>query len=151
MARDVDFAQSPRAQADVAADTALLGSGAVLVWNDVEVCARDAFYAWHDQEHIPERLGIPGFRRGRRFGRAGHSPEWLTMYEADDLSVMTSPAYLARLNEPTPGTQSKLPHFRNTSRAVCRVVHSTGSSTGGFLLAVRLESSKRVTERTVAR
>lgn len=119
--------------------TALLGAGAVIVWNDVAEEGRAAFYAWHDKEHIPERLAIPGFRRGRRFVCADHSPEWLTMYEADDLTVVTSPAYLARLNAPTPATVETLRHFRNTSRAVCRLVASTGSSTGGHLLAMRLD------------
>ena len=60
------------------------------------------------------------------------------MYEADDLSVATSPEYLARLNAPTPGTVNALRYFLNTSRAVCRVVHSIGSSTGGHVLAMRL-------------
>ena len=99
---------------------------------------RDEFYAWHDNEHIPERLAIPGFRRGRRFISPAHSPEWLTLYEADDLSVVTSAPYLARLNAPTPATVSALEHFRNTSRAACRVVHSCGASTGGHVLAMRL-------------
>jgi hypothetical protein len=118
--------------------TALLGGAAVLIWNDVADEGRDQFYRWHDKEHIPERLAIPGFRRGRRFIKPKHSPEWLTMYEANDLSVLTSPEYLARLNAPTPGTVSTLKHFQNTSRAVCRVVHSVGSSTGGYMLAARL-------------
>lgn len=118
--------------------TALLGQGAVLVWNDVTDEGRDQFYEWHDKEHIPERLAIPGFRRGRRFIRPRHSPEWLTMYEADDVSVVTSAAYLARLNAPTPATVSTLTYFRNTSRAVCRVVQSVGLSTGGHMLAMRL-------------
>lgn len=117
---------------------ALLGRGAVVVWNDVAAEGRKQFYEWHDKEHIPERLAIPGFRRGRRFISPGHSPEWLTLYEADDLSVMTSAPYLARLNAPTPATVSALRHFTNTSRAVCRVVHSSGSSTGGYVLAMRL-------------
>ena len=117
---------------------ALLGRAAVLVWNDVAEAGREQFYRWHDKEHIPERLAIPGFRRGRRFIRPKHSPEWLTMYEAEDLSVVTSPEYLARLNAPTPATVSTLQHFRNTSRAVCRLVHSVGSSTGGHMLAMRL-------------
>jgi hypothetical protein len=117
---------------------ALLGYGAVLVWNDIADEGREKFYEWHDKEHMPERLGIPGFHRGRRFAKPGHSPEWLTIYEADDLSVVTSPAYLARLNAPTPATVSTLPYFQNTSRAVCRVVHSIGSSTGGHILAMRL-------------
>ena len=118
--------------------TALLGRGAVLVWNDIAPDGREQFYDWHDKEHVPERLAIAGFRRGRRFVRPGHSPEWLTMYETDDLSVVMSPEYLARLNAPTPTTQQTLKYFRNTSRAVCRVVHSAGSSTGGQMLAMRL-------------
>lgn len=116
----------------------LLGQGAVIIWNDVEQDGREQFYQWHDKEHIPERLALPGFRRGRRFIRPGHSPEWLTMYEADDLSVVSSPAYLAKLNAPTPATVSSLRYFRNTSRAVCRLVYSVGSSSGGHVLALRL-------------
>jgi hypothetical protein len=123
---------------DERAGTALLGDAAVLIWNDVADEGRTQFYEWHDKEHVPERLSIPGFRRGRRFVRPRHSPEWLTMYEADDLAVLTSSAYLARLNAPTPATERTLRHFRNTSRAVCRIVHSRGSSTGGHMLAMRL-------------
>lgn len=118
---------------------ALLGAGAVLVWNDVAEQGRDQFYEWHDKEHIPERMAIPGFRRGRRYARHGHSPEWLTMYEADDLGVVVSPEYLQRLNAPTQGTVKTLQYFQNTSRAVCRVVYSVGSSSGGHVLAMRLD------------
>lgn len=118
--------------------SALLGSGAVIVWNDVAPEGREQFYDWHDKEHIPERLAIPGFRRGRRYVRRGHSPEWLTLYEATDLSVLVSPEYLERLNSPTPLTASTLKHFRNTSRAVCRVVATLGSSSGGWALALRM-------------
>jgi len=123
---------------DEGAATALMGAAAVLIWNDVAEEGRSEFYEWHDKEHVPERLAIPGFRRGRRFARPRHSPEWLTIYEADELAVLTSSPYLARLNAPTAATQRALKHFRNTSRAVCRVVHSRGSSTGGHMLAMRL-------------
>jgi hypothetical protein len=119
--------------------SALLGAAAVLVWNDVAEYGREQFYEWHDKEHIPERLAIPGFRRGRRYRTPAHSPEWLTMYEADDLGVVTSPEYLERLNSPTPGTTKALQYFRNTSRAVCRIVCSSGSSSGGHMLAMRLD------------
>jgi hypothetical protein len=118
---------------------ALLGGGAVIVWNDVAAGGRALFYEWHDKEHIPERLAIPGFQRGRRFSCVGHSPEWLTLYEADSLDVLVSQAYLARLNAPTPATIETLRYFANTSRAVCRVVHSVGSSTGGHVLALRMD------------
>jgi len=119
---------------------ALLGRGGVIVWNDIAPEGREQFYQWHDKEHIPERLAIPGFRRGRRYVRRGHSPEWLTLYEASDLDVLTSAEYLARLNSPTPQTTSTLRFFRNTSRAVCRLMGSAGESSGGFMLAMRLSA-----------
>jgi len=120
-------------------DSALLGQAAVLIWNDVAPEGREQFYEWHDREHMPERMALPGFLRGRRFISAGHSPEWLTMYEAVDVRALVSREYLARLNAPTPATASALNHFRNTSRAVCRVVKSVGSSTGGYVCALRLD------------
>jgi len=118
---------------------ALLGAGAVVVWNDIKPEGREAFYAWHDKEHVVERLALPGFRRGRRYRKAGHSPEWLTLYEANDLDALQSPEYLARLNAPTPQTTATLVHFANTSRAVCRVGQSVGTSSGGYVLALRLD------------
>lgn len=123
---------------DAASGGALMGDAAVLIWNDVVPEGREAFYAWHDNEHIPERLSLPGFRRGRRFERTGHSPQWLTMYEADDVSALVSPPYVARLNAPTTATVRTLAYFRNTSRTVCRVAHSRGGSTGGHMLAMRV-------------
>ena len=129
---------APATDAGSGRGSALLGRAAVLIWNDVAEEGREQFYRWHDREHVPERLAIPGFLRGRRFVKRGHSPAWLTMYEAVDLSALVSPQYLARLNAPTPATVSALKHFRNTSRAVCRLAGSVGSSTGGHVLAMRL-------------
>lgn len=140
MATETDGALrgAPAADAGDRPGCALLGQAAALIWNDIAREGRDQFYEWHDKEHMPERLALPGFRRGRRFSRPGHSPEWLTMYEAVDLPALVSPQYLARLNAPTPATVRTLKFFRNTSRAVCRLVHSIGSSTGGHVLALRL-------------
>ena len=118
---------------------AMMGHAAVLIWNDVTDEGRTAFYDWHDGQHIPERLDIPGFLRGRRYLCPGHSPEWLTFYEAEDLSVLTSPSYLDRLNDPTPETTRTLTHFRNTSRAVCSIADSLGTSSGGHALTMRLD------------
>ena len=140
-ANDVEAAapQRPDAAKAGAPGGALLGAAAVIIWNDVAPEGRDEFYDWHDKEHIPERLAIPGFCRGRRYGKRGHSPEYLTLYEADDIGIVVSPAYLERLNAPTPATVATLRHFRKTSRAVCRIVQSVGSSSGGFVLALRIE------------
>jgi hypothetical protein len=118
---------------------ALLGTATVAIWNDIASEGRELFYEWHDKEHIPERLSIPGFLRGRRFSCKGHSPEWLTLYEARGLDVLTSPAYTARLNAPTEATTRTLKYFRKTSRAVCRNAVCVGNSSGGHVLALRID------------
>ncbi|MBN3766554.1 hypothetical protein G3O01_37470 [Burkholderia sp. Ac-20365] len=115
----------------------LLGNAAVLIWNDVIETGRDEFYGWHDKEHIPERLAVPGFLRGRRYRGSGVT-EWLTIYEAEDVDVLTSPAYLDRLNNPTPLTQSTVRAFRNTARSICVIEKTAGASTGGHALTLPL-------------
>ena len=36
----------------------LAGKGAVAIWHDIAEEARNEFYAWHGNEHMPERAGI---------------------------------------------------------------------------------------------
>lgn len=45
----------------------LLGKAVVAIWNDILPEGRDNFIEWHNREHIPERVSIPGFLRGRRY------------------------------------------------------------------------------------
>ena len=40
----------------------LAGEAVVAIWNGIEPEAREQFYDWHVNEHMPERAGIPGFR-----------------------------------------------------------------------------------------
>jgi hypothetical protein len=42
----------------------LLGKAAVAMWWNVRPEQRPEWGDWHSHEHFPERLGIPGFRRG---------------------------------------------------------------------------------------
>ena len=53
----------------------LAGTGVVAIWHDLLPEAKDEFYEWHNREHMPERAGIPGFRRGRRFIALNAGPE----------------------------------------------------------------------------
>ncbi|WP_321800671.1 DUF4286 family protein [Caballeronia sp. J97] len=119
----------------------LLGNAVVLIWNDVAEAGRDGFYAWHDKEHIPERLSIDGFLRGRRYRGERASPEWLTVYEARDMNVLTGDAYLERLNRPTPLTRASVKEFRNTARSICRIAGTRGESTGGHVLTMQLRAN----------
>ncbi|MBN3801792.1 hypothetical protein GXB81_01775 [Paraburkholderia sp. Ac-20336] len=127
----------------------LLGSAFVLIWNDIVEEARADFYEWHNKDHIPERLSIDGFLRGRRYRGARASPEWLTVYEAVDLDTLTGPAYLERLNNPAPSTQANVKHFRNTARSICQIEHSTGDSTGAYAITLQLRVEEGAAKRLI--
>jgi hypothetical protein len=120
----------------------LMGKAVVLIWNDVTQEGREGFYAWHDKEHIPERLSLDGFLRGRRYRGNDASPEWLTVYEARDMSVLTGEAYLERLNHPTPLTQASVKDFRNTARSICSIESTQGDSTGAYVLTMQMRMEK---------
>src|SRR5262245_17255135 len=59
----------------------LAGKGAVAIWHDIAPEGREAFYAWHGHEHMPERAAIPGFLRGRRYVAIAGTPEYFNLYE----------------------------------------------------------------------
>jgi hypothetical protein len=116
----------------------LAGKGVVAIWNDIAPEGRAEFYEWHDREHMPERTGIPGFLRGRRYIALHGAPQYFTLYETETQAVLTGQDYLTRLNNPTPWTAKVVPaHFRNTSRGVCSVELSDGVGQGGTILTLR--------------
>jgi hypothetical protein len=122
----------------------LLGRGALANWHDVRDGGHQEFRAWHSHEHIPERVGVPGFLRGRR-GRAleGGRPQYFILYETESVEVLASPAYLARLNDPTPWSRAVLKEIPLTIRVAARVEASFGSGVGGFVLAARFASAPK--------
>lgn len=116
------------------------GAGAMVFWHDVSDGEADDYHAWHSREHLAERVGIPGFRRGRRYEADAGPPHYFIMYEVDDLAVLSSKPYLDRLNDPTPWSQRALRSFRNSSRTLCRVRQSLGAGVGGWMLTVRFSA-----------
>jgi hypothetical protein len=111
----------------------LLGAGVLAIWNDIAPGGDDAFIHWHTREHIPERVAVPGFLRGRRYVAVSGGPAYFTLYETESVDTLRGPAYVARLNDPTPWTRRSLPLFRNTKRTACRVSHTHGVGAGGAL------------------
>jgi hypothetical protein len=57
----------------------------------------EEFNAWYDNEHLPERLSIPGFRSARRWVADCKPGEgkYLATYELDSPAVLSSREYLA--------------------------------------------------------
>jgi hypothetical protein len=119
----------------------LAGEAVVAIWNGIAPEALADFNDWHINEHIPERVGIPGFRRGRRYIAADDTtrPRYFTLYEADTMQVLQGSDYTNRLNSPTAGTRRVTAQFRDTFRALSRVVFSHGPGMGGAILTIRFD------------
>jgi len=118
----------------------LLGKAAVLLTFDIEEAAIAEHDDWHTHEHLPERLSIRGFLRGTRWTSVQGSPRYAVMYEVDHLDTLASPAYLQRLNNPTPWTSKMMSHYRRMTRGLCSVERSYGFGSGGYSLLVQLNA-----------
>ena len=100
--------------------------GMLLVWTDADPAAEEDFNAWYDAEHLPERVGIPGFLTGRRYRAQAGNPRYFAAYHTENTGVLFSQAYLHLVNNPTPWTQRIMPKFQNTVRSVCSIVRAEG-------------------------
>jgi hypothetical protein len=119
---------------------ALAGQGVLAIWNGIADEAEADFAAWHVREHIPERVAVPGFLRGRRYVAEVGAPRYFNFYETETPETLVAPAYLERLNAPSDWTRRVVRHFRDTSRTVCSVAASLGMGDGAFVGTVRLTS-----------
>lgn len=117
----------------------LAGEAVVAIWNGIRPEARADFYEWHNREHMPERVAVPGFRRGRRYRALEGRPEFFTLYETRTPEVLTGADYLARLNAPTPWTRGVTASFTDTARSLCRVALSLGPGEGGLIMTWRYD------------
>jgi len=94
-------------------------------------------------------MGIPGFRRGRRYIAVHGTPQFFCFYEGEDLGVVVGPAYLERLNNPSEWTRKMMPYFSNMSRSVCNLRYSEGPGEGGFIATLRFSASKQNEEELI--
>jgi hypothetical protein len=117
----------------------LLGNAAMLLSFDVVQEAIPEHDEWHTHEHLPERLSIPGFVRGTRWVALQGQPRYFVMYEVERLAILTSHAYLERLNNPSPWTSKMMPFYRGMTRGFCSVTGSFGSGIGHVGLLIRFK------------
>ena len=121
--------------------------GMIVIWNDIKEEMRDEFIQWHSIEHLPERVSIPGFISGQRWYGEHASPQYLTTYVTQNTGVLTSDAYIQRLNDPTLWTLKTVAAFCNTCRAAGEVIWEHGSKKGygGHILAIRITELEDLT------
>src|SRR3954466_8128040 len=117
------------------------GTGFLAIWSDIEPGALSDYRHWLTREHTTERvtttgfLGVPGFRADR-----DHINRFFILYELETPEVLDGPAYLARLNAPTPWSQRIMPRLGNFMRGGGIMVAREGRGEGASIVALRIET-----------
>lgn len=121
--------------------TSLHGQGFVAIWNGVSSGHEVDFQHWHEREHIPERLAIPGFMSGARWRAEEPAGGYFTLYQLEHPSVASSEAYLERLNAPTLWTREIMSYFQDNARCVGSFLKSAGDPPSSRIAVVRIQTA----------
>ena len=69
------------------------GTGLLMVWADVPADTEREFNRWYNDEHLAERLSVPGFLSAARYEAVKGGPKHLACYELESPAVLESAAY----------------------------------------------------------
>lgn len=119
---------------------ALIGHAVMINWSNVPLEHRDAYYEWHDREHMAGRLTVPGFKRGRRHIALDADRDIFNIYEVEDLAVLTSGPYTALTRNPTEATRRVGKVIVDAIRALAQVKFTMGVGVGGFVHTLRFDA-----------
>ncbi len=117
--------------------------GLLAVWNDIAAEDEAEFNAWYVEEHVPERLGVPGILSARRYRDAAAPHSYAAIYDTASVAALAAPVYLERLANPTPRTRAIMPRFRNMTRAACGIAADCGAlrAPGAVLATIELAAA----------
>lgn len=114
------------------------------LWNDVDAEVDEEYNGWHAQEHVPQRLTVPGITAAHRYERhGGEGTRYFTWYALASAAVLQSDAYLALLANPTPWSRRMRPHILHVTRHLCQTRHASVAAPGERIRDLRLPSAAR--------
>jgi len=101
------------------------GTGLLMVWADVPADKEAEFNRWYNEEHVAERLAVPGFLSAARYEAVKGSPKHLACYELESPAVLESAAYKKVQQNPTDWTKRCSPDVIGTTfiRNVYAMIH----------------------------
>ena len=116
------------------------GAGFLAIWSDVAPDHLTDYRHWLTREHTTERVTTNGFL-GVRVFRAARADiaRFFILYELEAPEVLDGPAYLARLNAPTPWSQRTMPRLGNFIRGGGVMTARAGRGEGSTIAALRIE------------
>ncbi len=66
--------------------------GLLLMMTDIDPANEEDFNRWYEEEHLAERMAIPGFINARRFTALEGGPKYLALYDLESPEVLQSRA-----------------------------------------------------------
>ncbi|HUD85194.1 MAG TPA: hypothetical protein VMR17_02020 [Xanthobacteraceae bacterium] len=112
--------------------------GLLAVFHECRAGREAEFEAWYQGEHLVERLAVPGFLYGRRLRGVAGTTGYCAFYLVETPAVLTSKAYLERLDNPTPMTRKMMAEvFANMNRTICIRAARRGTFRGAFTAIAR--------------
>jgi hypothetical protein len=111
----------------------MTGGGFLAIWSDIAAADETDYVHWLTREHVAERLGIPGFLSARVFRTRITEPRYLILYSLTDQRVLSSAAYIDRLNNPSAWTRRIMPILSNFKRGGGTVKFRDGWGCGGIV------------------
>ena len=101
------------------------GDGLLLVYSDVAPEHDEEYNRWYNDEHIPERLSIPGVLNAARYQAVQGGPKYLAVYELASYEAWHSEGWQKWLREPTEWSRRMSPSVIGTEyiRNLYRRVH----------------------------
>jgi len=101
------------------------GTGLLMVWCDVPADKEAEFNRWYNEEHLAERMAVPGFLSAARYEAVKGSPKHLAYYELESPAVLESAAYKKVSDNPTEWTKRSGPSAIATTfiRNVYTMIH----------------------------
>ena len=101
------------------------GTALLMVWADVPGDKEAEFNRWYNEEHVAERLAVPGFLSAARYEAVKGGPKHLACYELENAAVLESPAYKKVHTNPTEWTRRCSPDVIGTTfiRNVYTMIH----------------------------
>ncbi len=92
------------------------GTALLMVWIDVPDDKEDDFNRWYNEEHLAERLAIPGFLNAARYETVTPgAPKHLAAYELENIAVLDSEEYRSVRGNPTEWTKRAGPDVIGTT------------------------------------
>ena len=117
-------------------------SGLLAIWNNANKKFLSEYEEWYKNEHLFERLSVPGINSARRFVSLKSNYNYFTSYEATTPQTFFSDEYINKLNNPTKKTKFVMEFvFKDMSRTVFERQVINGSIRGAFCLIIAIKDN----------